>query len=370
MKKVIRLFILLGIFLMVGCKEKVIDFNIGVIFPLSGATDYLLPLKKGLDLAVKEINSTNQFKNRKINLYYIDNESSIDASISAFNSLENSIHPQLYLSLTSSITKTLAKKAADAKVPIIGLITSDPKVSETNKYTFSYYQTSKEEVEAQIPVILDLNLSNIGIFYQDEDYGKSLLTELEDQCKNIDVKVTGFSYPVSKVDIAEYKPGINDYDGIFITGYKDNSQVIIKEIRSIGYDGVIMGTSLFSSHDFMQMNEADRVFLSAPAIYNPNYKVIDNFRQSFLDEYNEQIDHYSVTGYDIIYLLIGLLNDEVIINREVLVNKLSQEFIFPSLFGSIKKSSIERNIRIPLQTAIIENNQLKYLTYWYERYIF
>lgn len=363
MKKIVRLLILLGIFLLVSCKEKVVDFNIGVIFPLSGATDYMLPLKKGLDLAVKEINSTTQFKNKKINLYYIDNESSIDASISAFESLEDSVHPQLYLSLTSVITKILAEKAAEAKVPIIGLITSDPKVSETNKYTFSYYQTSIEEVEAQIPVILNLNLSNIGIFYQDEDYGYSLLTELEDQCKNIDVMVTGFSYPVSKANITKYESEINNYDGIFVTGYKENSKIIIKEIRRIGYKGIIMGTSMFSTHDVIQINEADGVYLSAPAIYNPNYKVVDNFRQNFLDEYNEQIDHYSATGYDIIYLLTGLLENMDIIDREILVKKLSEEFIFPSLFGSIKKSSIERNIRIPLQTATIENNQLKYLTY-------
>ena len=280
MKKIIVIFIL-SIFILnfTACKKEMEVFDIGVIFPLTGATSYMLPLKNGLDMALAEIESEQLFGDRKVKLHYIDSESSIPSAIKAFDTLEKDVKPDLYISLTSTVSTALSHKAAEYKVPIICLITADPKVSEINRYTFSYYQTAIDEVDAIIPIIIDQNLSEIGIIYQDEEYGKSVLRQLELELDEYDIKIEGFPYSVSNPDISKYLEYISCSEALYLIGYKNNSLYLLKTLREIEYSGIIIGTSTFSTSDFLNIKESDGLYVAVPSIYNKNYTPIKKSKQ-------------------------------------------------------------------------------------------
>jgi ABC-type branched-subunit amino acid transport system substrate-binding protein len=72
-----------------GCAKKVDkEINIGIIVPLTGdAAVYGNALKKGLDLAVDEINKTGGIKGKKVSLIYEDSQADPKTAISAFNKL-------------------------------------------------------------------------------------------------------------------------------------------------------------------------------------------------------------------------------------------------------------------------------------------
>lgn len=362
MKKV-TIILLITLLTLFSCKKEVDSLNIGVIFPFSGPTAYMLPVKKGLDLALNEIKENNFFSDKEIKLYYVDSQSDIATAKKVMKDLENNIHPELYISLTSNVSSYLAYEAAKYKVPLMCLLTSSPKVAKTNLYTFSFYQTAKEEVKALLPIILDKKLKNIGVIYQDEVYGQSVFTESIRQVKDFNIDIHGFPYLISDSNIDNYIEELKILDGLFIVGYKRNVVVILDKLREIDYTGIILGTSTFSVKDVVTRDQADGMYIATPIIYNINYSPIANVRKKYKEVYNEPIDHFVAVGYDVLFLLAELLKNDENINRETVLSKLSSEFIYPSLYGPIEKTKDDRIIGIPLQSATIEDKELIFLVY-------
>jgi branched-chain amino acid transport system substrate-binding protein len=363
MRKYLILTLIAFSFTSLSCREKKEELNIGFIFPLTGPTDYMITVKQGLDLAVNEINSEQTFGNKLIIIHYMDSKSDNETALDVFELMEKESHPDVYFSLTSTISSVLSVKAAKYKAPLICLVTSDPQITQKNIYTYSYYQTAKEEVAAIEPVILDHHMKKIGILYQDEEFGNSMMREFLEKLETSNIEINPLPYPLNDPDISGYIGELSQYDGLYLVGYRDNSLSLLEALRNIQYPGIIMGSSVFSTSDIIQLPICEGLYIGAPSIYNPNYTLIKNFSETYSKTYEEPVHHYSAIGYDIIYLLSGLLKDEEKISRDIILNKLSQEFIFPGLFGNIKKEANERAIKIPLQAAKIENVSLEYLTY-------
>lgn len=362
MKKTLLIFSL-SFLILSSCTPGKEPLDIAVIFPFTGSTAYMLPLKNGLDMAINEIDSQNLFNGRKVQMHFLDSASDPETAVKAFDKIEREIHPDIYLSLTSTVSTELSAKALQYKVPIICLIASDPQISLLNEYTFTYFQTAEEEVNALIPVILELEINEMGILFQNEEYGESLVREIRNHPEIQRIKMEEYPYNFLDPDISEFIPEIQNLDALFIVGYKNNNIYMLNELYKNNYHGIILGTSTCSTSDFWEMKEADRLFLATPAIYNPNYALIQNFSDEYTDLYNENISHYSAIGYDILFLITELLHDTEVINRAVIQEKLSGEFVFPGLFGNVIKSESKRSLGIPLYAAQIADNKLNYLTY-------
>ena len=362
-KNIIILFVIIFTITFTSCKKEETILSIGIIIPFTGSTNYLLSIKKGIDLAVEEILSENLFNNKGIELHYIDSGGNSLIALESFEELEKEFHPHLYISVTSKVSTALAVKAEKYKAPIFCLVTADPRVSQQNQYMFSYYQTPKDEIRALLPMIYKSNLESIGVLYQDEEYGISLFDELQESLINDAVEIKGFPYTVTNPNIDNYIEDLKEFDSLYMIGYKSNVTYVLKKLLETDYKGILFGTSTFSDQVFLGIESIDKLLITSTAIYNKNYTLIKLFRENYNKAYKEDIDQFSTLAYDSIYLITQLINDEENINREVITARLSDEFVFSSLFGTIRKEKGKRAIGIPLHSAKVENNQLQYLIF-------
>lgn len=348
--------------LLTGCGEQKETLKIGVLFPMTGFAEYLKPVKYGIDLAVDEINNNNLFNNKKIEIIYKDSESQTGLVETLFKEFMAE-EVDMILPVLSNVSNTLSPLTGDNEMPIVALVASDPKVTTHNKYTFRYYQIARDESIPMFQILTNENIEDIGVLYQNEDYGKSIYQDFLDNRGQYNLRVTGSPFEVAEKDFEQVVSKILTTKAVVIAGFEANCISLLKELRKQNYQGLILGTSTLSSEVFWNLEEAQGIYVSAPTVYNPNYRIVNDLSEKFKKAYNLNLHHNSAIGYDVIYLLNGLLKDEDKIDKYTIYMKLQGAFIFPGIFGDIKKEAGEQEIAPPLYPAQIQNNKLDFIIY-------
>ncbi len=144
MKKVI--YLLMGFLLVLSaCKNtnnKTSDkevIKIGANFTLTGNVSYWsTELKKGMDLAIEELDSTN---NRQIQIVYEDNEFKTNKAVSIFKKFATVDKVSAVISCFTPIGQSIRPSAEKYKIPMIATATSAKDFALTNKWTFRDFLT-------------------------------------------------------------------------------------------------------------------------------------------------------------------------------------------------------------------------------------
>jgi branched-chain amino acid transport system substrate-binding protein len=359
--KVFSLLFILGCTLAVSCTQEQDYLDIAVIFPETGFTSYLFPLKNGLDLATEEVNSTGGINGTMIKLHYFDSQSNPDRALELFDQIEADIQPDLYFSVLSSVSTALAPKIQKAQVVTIALVASDPRVSEINEYMFSYYMAAKDELNALKPIMIEENISRLGVLYQDEEYGQSVYNSFKNWAEEQGIEVINGAFDVSGANLESAALNLVDTEAIMIAGFEANCIESLKTLRSNEYGGLIMGTSTLSTQTFAELNESENIYVATPAVYNSNFFRSIQFAEAYEAQFNSPLHHNAAVGYDIINYLNGVLSREQEINRNTILEQLNLRFTYPGIFGNIEKMEGQRNLDIPLLAAQFKNGELLFL---------
>ena len=160
--------------------EKKESIKIGAILSLSGPGSHVVDVKDGMMLAADEVNSRGGINGRKIKLIIEDSKTDIEQGKKAFNKIESAHHPLLYVSTLSSVSMALAPLAKENAVVLIGLVTSDPKLTGQNQWVFRYYTTAQYEVQSIMYILQkELRVKALGILYLNDEYGLSVFKLLK-----------------------------------------------------------------------------------------------------------------------------------------------------------------------------------------------
>ncbi len=134
-----------------GCaKKEEKEIKIGAILPLTGdAAQYGQSAKKGMELAVNEINERGGIDNKKIKLIIEDRQGQVKDGVAAFRKLITVEKvPIIIGELLSSITLAIAPLANENKVVILSPASTAPKITEAGDYIFR--NVASDIVEGQI----------------------------------------------------------------------------------------------------------------------------------------------------------------------------------------------------------------------------
>jgi branched-chain amino acid transport system substrate-binding protein len=346
--------------LFIACGSQSEEVNIGVIITETGYASYLMPVKYGLDLACDEVNAHSRQTGKIYRTIYRDSGSIAEGGVEAALDLLENEDIDVIISVTSAVSNAIAEIAEQYQVPVISLVASDPKVTTHNSYMYRYYFTATDEILPMLPVISNSGVKSVGILFQDEDYGKSIRDEFIQEIGNLDLSVIPSPFQLQEKDFQSVVTKVIGTDAVVIAGFEQNCILTLETLAQSNYSGMIFGTSTLSSRVFRDLPESEGIYVSAPAVYNPNYRLVNDIRMKFQAVYGIELNHNAATGYDLIILLDGLVKKETKVDAELIYQKLRQEFVFPGLFGDIRKEALAREIRIPLYPARIEGGELKF----------
>ena len=351
---IIGLVISLG---MLGCAKEDEEMKIGAILPLTGdGAKYGEAAKKGIDLAVEDINLKGGIKGRKIKVVFEDSQGSPAIGVAAVKKLITVERvPVIIGDLFSSVTLAIAPIANENKVAILSPASSAPAITNAGDYIFR--NCASDIFEGSIMgnfAVAKLGIKRVAVLYINNDYGvgisdvfkktfiqKSGYVTIEEA---FDQGATDFRTQLSKVNASHPQ-------AVYIVGYRELGQ-LLKQAMELGIKVQFLSTVMFEDPEILKIAgyAAEGVIYSARA-YDPQGKdeAIQNFVRSFKQRYGVIPDIFSGLSYDSVKIL-ALAIEKGGFNSEGIKKALYEIKHYPAVVGD---TSFDENGDV-IQPALIK----------------
>jgi len=220
------------------------DVKIGAILRLSiGASDGI-PAKRGIEIAVKEINAKGGIKGKPLTVIYEDGKDSPPSAVAAYQKLTSMDKvPVIIGPMMSGEALAVAPVAQRDGTVVITPTATSPKVSGSGLYRGC--TRIDKQAEALTKFAKDsLKTTKVAILYSNEPYGKG--------CNEVFTKFFGDqgipvviaeSFMVGDRDFSAQLTKIKQaqFDLLFIPGYLQETAPVIAQARKMGITQQSMG---------------------------------------------------------------------------------------------------------------------------------
>ena len=158
------------------------SITLGMTSPFSGTNGvYGTDMRQVIQAYFDQVNKAGGVNGRKIELVALDDGYETDRAVANTKTLIEEKHVFALLASygSSPTTEAMNKVFGPAKVPLVGTISGagslrEPLAQNPNgRYMFNVRASYADETEAIVNQLVALGLKNIGVFYQNDGFGKS-----------------------------------------------------------------------------------------------------------------------------------------------------------------------------------------------------
>lgn len=308
----VAVFLAISIFTL-GCKQEPKEIKIGAVLPLTGdLAVYGQKMKKGIDLAVKQVNDKGGIKGKHIKILYEDDHADPKTSVAAVQKLITTDKVSVIIGGAISATALPSVPVADKnKVVLFSPAATTPKLSGISKYFFRnwpsdiYDGTAMGEFAAK-----ELKLKKITILYVNNEWGNAISDLFAETFKkNGGQIVASEKYEQNSADFRTQLAKIarNNPEAIYIPGYLKELINILKQKKEMSIKGRILSAYGFYDPQILEQTKdaAEGAIFTAPMYdagdTNPE---ISNYVKIFEGEYGEKPDIWSAQAYDAIDIIL------------------------------------------------------------------
>lgn len=341
MKKILSLALavvmLLSMGLLAGCGEETPDagddrvvtvkdntIEIGMVTPLTGAASvYGNAVKKGIDLAIKEINASSTVLNGyTINLNTKDSQSDPTVGVPAFTALVDSGAAAVFGPVITSVTAACTTLANENGIVMITPSATGDNVTTESDYVFRSCFKDSYQGRMVAQYAKKKGYTEVGVlFAQGDSYSSGLRDAFVDECakQGITVKVEMTSPTISNEtsfssQLTTIINSIGNDGFLFVPYYYDAvGPMIIPEARKQGFAGVIMGVDgmdgMVPDYVSGDLSAYNNVFFTNHYSSESTEDVVVNFIAAYKAEYNEAPNAFAALAYDAAYMMAKALEE-------------------------------------------------------------
>lgn len=280
--------------------------KIGTILDLSGpAVSDNLKVKKGIELALEEINSKGGVDGRKIEISWEDDKCDAKEGTSAILKMMSLYKfPVIIGGSCSSVTLAIAPIAEENKIVLISPYSSNPQITNAGDYIFRTVPSDifEANLEAEFAA-KNLNLKKVGFLYVNNDYGKGLVDVFSSRFEELDGQVLiEEPYALDASDFRTHLIKIKDKnpDLIYIAGYQQALINILKQIKELGITTQLMANSLMDDPQIVkEVGDSAEGIIVGSVFVDPT----EEFRSKFQNMYGEKGGTLEADGYDTLNMI-------------------------------------------------------------------
>jgi branched-chain amino acid transport system substrate-binding protein len=287
--------------------------KIGTVLRLSIGAEHGIPSRRGVEMAVAEVNKAGGINGRPVELIVEDEKDSPAAAVNAVQKLINVDKVVAIVGpMTSGDMMAAGKIANDAKVVEISPTATTPKLSGYGAYL--YRGCSRIDKQAQVLtdyVVKNWKPKTVAIFFSNEPYGKGC-AELFTKFFEKDGIMRGsrdFKAQLTKIKAA-------NPDFLFIPGYTPETAPAAAQARQLGMKQKILGVYGDMDPVYIQLAGPGAEGHVIGGEYDENYETPKNkaFKQNYEELVKKNNDPYNIMfaalHYDATAMLLDAMKNE------------------------------------------------------------
>ena len=295
-------------------KKEQEEIKIGAIFALTAdAAKYGERSKRGVELALEEINAKGGIRGKNINIIYEDSQGDPQKTVSAFRKLVDIEKVKFIIGpLSSPEVLAIAPIAEKKKVIILTPTASAPMITYAGDYIFRNVMSDVYEGEAlAVFVFRNLKKTNAGVLYINNDFGIGLKESFKKKFEARGKVVIEESFERRDMDFRTQLARIKakNVEVLFVIGYAEMGQVL-RQTRELAVKTQIVSISMFEDPEILKVagNVAEGVYYTYRVFDTENEEpIIQQFTKQFQEKYKEAPDIFTALSYDAMRILANAL---------------------------------------------------------------
>jgi len=318
--------------------------TIGALLGLSGdAAGYGVTQKKGIELAVKEINDSNYpGGNRELRLVVADGGSSGDSAAAAISALINNDRVAAIIGPTLSSQAFKADPLAQQNsIPVMAVSNTVPGITSMGDYIFRCSLPESTVIGGTIKAAASqLRIVTVAYLWgSDDDYTRAGYQAFREAVEKNGLQVLA-DETFTRGD-TDFKPRLKNIisyepDAILVSALAREASPIIIQARALGYTGLIIGGNGFNSPDLITQagNAAEGVMAgTAWNIGNTNPRNLA-FIAAFQKAYGVKPDQFAAQAYTGTWLIANAVRTSRSGEPGAIRNALAEIANFTTPLGS------------------------------------
>ena len=344
-----------------SCQNKQEKIKVGALLSLSGdIAEYGQRVKKGIDLAVEEINAQGGINGQKIEIIYEDTKGYPKDGVNGAQKLAANKDIHIIIgTISSSVTLAVEPITTENKVLLFSPAASSPKLSGISKYFFRNWTSDDLEAAVLADYTFDtLRIKDVAVIYVNNDYGIGLSNRFKERFEGLGGTIhTMETYPQNENNFKPQLAKIKKYNpsAIYLAGYHREMAYATKQIREIGMNCQILGDADYGVQELLQITGKS----SEGAIFSiPGTDFFDKdtpFLQRFIDKYDTTPSVFEANGYDVVYILKQAI-ENVGLNTDDISNYISSIKDYNGASG-LQSYTKEGDVVKPIFIKQVNNNQ-------------
>ena len=291
--------VILSLFTSCAKKEPEV-IKIGAILPLTGPQSMLgEEVKNGMQLAYDEI------KKEGIQLLIEDSKDSPKDAIMSFTKLLNQ-NVKAIICAGDVVTLNLIPFADKEQMPLITVVGAGPEITGKSKWVFRFFVRGDYQAKVLAHYSYnELRVRKVGILYINNEYGIATLKNFKEMFENMGGKIVATeSYGIADRDMRSQilKLITKNPDAIYLTGFGESYPICIKQIRELGYKGLLLSSECeLSRPTFRPLTlpaSENAYYVDIPYEEDSKEEVVVQFRENYKNKFNQEPSFFGVFAYD------------------------------------------------------------------------
>lgn len=301
--------------LAIGCERRASQgLKLGAIVPLTGdAAPYGTALKKGMDLAIEEVNAKGGVGGKNVQIVFEDDRNLAQDGVTAFNKLKSVDRVPLVMgAMFSAVTLAIAPIAEKDKVVLLSPTSSDVSLTSAGDYIFRIYPSdaydgvflatfAADQLQARKAAILSMQASStiaVSQLFRTAFEGKGGAVVSEESFKE---GTTDFRAVLTKL-----KDGQQDL--VFLPSALREAALLLRQAKELGIKARFLGISTLFDPKLLELagDAAESVMFSSP-VFDPTSEApqVRAFVSAYKTKYKSDPDILGAYGYDVVNVAVA-----------------------------------------------------------------
>ncbi len=314
--------------------------RIGAVLPMTGPAGSVGDLMKtGLQWKIDELKEAG----RKIDFIIEDSQSDPKQAVNAFTKLVNVDGLKIIFTTTSGAGMALKPVAEADKVLLWGDITH-PGFTKDSKFLLRHSNIVDQQTKVTADHIIAQGFKNVGVLYQQDDFGVAYNSYLIANLKAAGIKTTSESVDAKSPDYRTQitKIKATNADAIVMAIVGQGSAIMVKQINETGYKG-----ALYQSVGFILTPAAQTMLGSSTrGMFYEGYDDNQQFISEYTTKFGKNPPTLGVMGYTDVELLVSAIDKTGSTDPATIISYIKSLGSFTGRFETVNITS-QGDIVIP-----------------------